>query len=592
MFTQNDFGKWQGVVKRLCVGAMFTAVSSVAFATGSVDQSFGSGGVAKYTVPNGGAGIMDAVMLPDDRLIIGGSGFNNQNSMTFARFLKNGVLDTSFGGGNGYVAYSPPDVLIMIVEGFSVDTDLNMYAVGHGGAVSDDAYIYKLDRYGSIDTSFSNSGMYLHSSHPRLPANTDTEFTAVAVQPDGKVVVAGKSQSFNVGSFLLRLNSNGTPDTSFGLMGDGLVLVGQLPITPSTISSTNLGSVKVLDSGEIVVGGFVQNAGWGSFVARYTTNGLLDTTFNGTGVNMIANGGWGADWAGFIEVDRLGQTYLLSRVTLSGYFDRCVVTKFGKNGQMDASWGTNGQTWIIPPAGDHYNCGSLAQSGEGGLAIAIQGNHPLGGTYNGPAIVARLDSLGNLDQNFGTQGVASVWNPYIVNSTYLEGLFNHTFVEPQSDGSLVWAIGEYQMNGVGYTLGRLNDFGNRFTIAPTSGFADKGMQPAYSWVSSNIIQVQNLNNNVAIKVQIDNGEYSINGTPYTSAPGWIFNNDLINVRNQTGAAPGFVAITTLTLGGDHDRKNAGLIRGEQMELEFLISTDPIAIDPIDPEPGPLEPFNP
>lgn len=590
-FKRTRFLENKLVQLSLCFSLCFSSAN--AFAAGDLDKSFGTNGVAKFTLPNTGSGIMDFVMLPDDRMIVGGTGFNYLNTLAFARFNKQGNLDLTFGNGNGYVNYSSPTVPTAIMEGFSVDTDYNIYAVGHGASVSNDAHIYKLDSTGAIDSSFANSGIYLHSTHPRLPSGVDTTFKAVAVQPDNKVVIVGESESLTTGAFVLRLLPDGTPDTSFGPLADGLVFFGQLPITSSTILTTNPESVKIADTGEIVVGGFLNNAGWGSFVARFTDNGYLDTAFNGTGVYLLQPQGWGVDWAGFIELDRLGNTYLLSRA--GGQFNRCVVTKFNINGQIDTNYGTNGYTVLNPPAGDFYNCGSIASASHGGMAVAVMDRYPTAptSTYNGPAKILRLDSHGQLVSSFGNQGVAMVWNPHIVNSTYSAGLFNHTFVEPQSNGNLVFAIGEYQMTGVGYTIGRLEDDGNSFSPVP-SAFSPRGMQPLYTWVGANIIQIQNLNNNVAIRVEIENGEYSINGLPYTSAPGWVFNNDLMNVRNYLDQGPGVVETTTLRLGGDMDRKNAGMIRGERIEMEFLSSTGPIALDSVDPDlepvgPGPLEP---
>lgn len=594
MFDQlrsRTFGK---NLFNLAFCAVLTTCSSSVFATGNIDLQFGVNGVAKHLLPNTGSGVMDVVMLPDDKMVIGGTGFNSLNTLAFARVDKDGNLDPTFGGGNGYVNYSSPDVPVGVIEGFSIDTHSNIYAVGHGASISNAAYIFKLNNTGALDTGFANNGMYLHSSHPRLSSN-DTQIIAAAVQPDNKVVVVGKNQVLNQGSFLLRLLPDGTPDSSFGLMGDGLVFIPQMPIAPSTMLSTNGFSLKVLDTGEIVLGGFVDNTGWGSFVARFTSNGLLDTSFNGSGFNMIVNAGWGGDWAGYIEVDRLGHVYLLSRVTLGGLFDRCLVTKFHKTGQIDTDYGTNGQTWLTPPAGDYYNCGSLVLASHGGLAVAAMGAYPApGASYNGPAIVLRLDEKGDLDQNFGTQGVTSVWNPQIINSTYAGGLFNNTFVEPQSDGNLVFVIGEYQTGGVGYTIGRLDDHGNSFNAVP-NGFSTKDMRPRNSWITSNLIQVQNLHSSVAIVVEIENGEYSINGLPYTSSPGWVRNNDLVNVRHHTGSGSSYVGTATLKLGGDRDRKNAGMIRGERVELDFLVSTGAIALDPADPGPivvvpGPLSPL--
>jgi hypothetical protein len=263
------------------------------------------------------------------------------------------------------------------------------------------------------------------------------------------------------------------------------------------------------------------------------------------------------------------------------------VTKLNYKGYLYSSYGNNGQVMLAPPAGDIYNCGSIAAASHGGMAIAVMDRYPVpGATYNGPAKVLRLDSDGNLVSSFGNLGVASVWTPHITNSTYLAGLFNHTFVESQSDGKLVFAIGEYQNSLIGYTVGRLEDDSNSFITSPST-FSSAGMQPSNTMITSNSIQIQNSDPNAWMMIDIENGEYSINGQQYTSASGWARQSDSITVRNQTGQGPGFSATTKLSLGGDRDRKNAGMLHGKRITLEFLISTDPIISISIGPVLGPV-----
>ncbi len=567
--------------------------SLIGFTSGSIDSSYGNSGVSKYTIPIQGATIMDIVMLPNDDILVGGSNLNTQTTLAFARFNKQGNLTPSFGNGNGYINYSTPTVPTAIIEGFSVDANQNIYAVGHDRHLSDNAYIFKLNPSGGLDNQFANNGVYSHSSHPRLPTGYDTEFAAVALQPDNKVIIVGYSLSSNSasrGAFILRLLPDGTPDNNFGLFSDGLVFFGQFPIPQPSIDKALPESVKILDSGEIVVGGYLNHAAWGSFVARFTNNGLLDSTFNNSsGIYLLDVSSWVTGWAGFIEVDRLGNVYLLTRINPTGsHFPQCVVTKLKYNGQIDTSYGSNGHNLLIPPTGSVYNCGSIAAASNGGMAIAVMDRYPVpGATYNGPAKILRLNKNGHLVTNFGNNGVATIGVPYITSSTYLAGLFNHTFAEPQSDGKLVVAIGEYQANSVGYTLARVNDHSDSFSVNP-SRFTAKAMQPSNTWITSNMIQIQNMAIDNSAIIEIENGEYSLNGQVYTSASGWINNNDLIIVRNKTiqGAAT-----TRLILGGDRDRKNAGMIRGKRIVLEFLISTDPIIADSELEDPSPIIPIS-
>lgn len=568
-------------------------VSVSCLATGNIDQSFGTNGIARHILPNGGSGLTDFIILSDDRMILGSRGFNGFNDLALARLNSKGRLETSFGSGTGYVTYSHPAVPQLSVEAFAANQHLSTL-VAAKGIQTDEGYLYQLDYYGAIDPLFANNGVYASSSHPRLPTTSETEFNAVAVQPDGKVIIVGRHHAINAGAFLLRLDEYGMPDTSFGPQGDGLAFVGPLPFGGNSISSTVPQDLRIADSGHIILAGFTQSGGWGSFVARFNSNGSLDTQFNGNGFQLLTPMAGSIDWAGHVEVDHLGRVYLLSRLTTGGYFDRCLITRFDAGGGFDSQYGNNGQVLLTPPPNEYYNCGSMTLTSEGGLAIAAMSAYPApNATTNGPSLVFRLDHTGALVSSFGNQGIATIGAPLITNSTYYASLFDNVFVHRQSGGELVFATGEYTLSGIAFTLGNLNDTADRFVLTP-NGFKQKDMQPAHTWVYSNMVQIQGLHPEARIVIEISQGEYSVNGQPYTSTPGYVRNGDLINLRNRTGSGLAFVETTTLALGGQRDRKNAGMVRGYRQNYEFTIAIGPLALDPADPDKTPmsLSPMSP
>lgn len=567
--------------------AVLIVVSSLSMNTysrGTIDNSFGNSGVYRYT-PNGGIGVTDFIVLPDDRMLVSGRSLDINTTLDFSRIDDQGNPDPMFGGGTGNVTHGAPAVPFFSVEAFAVDRDYSIFAAGHGVAISNNAYVVKLDGSGAVDTSFATNGIFQAGTHLRLDANTDKEINAVAVQPDNKIIVAGRYLSMTGGVFLLRLNKNGTPDSTFGPMNDGLVFLGPLPNITNSIMSTNLTSLKVLDGGEIVVSGYSQLAAWGSLIARFTPKGILDNNFNGNGLYLFPHTAGNTHWSGHFEVDYLGQVYLLSRI-VSGNA-RCMVTKFLNNGQIDSTFGNSGKVMLTPPAGEYYNCGSIALASEGGIAISAMGAYPVAGVQtNGPSIIFRLDHNGILDIPFGNLGITQVGAPWIINSTYYTSLFDNVFVDVQSDGNLVFVTSQYRNFGnVGFTLGKINDNSDDFIAVP-NGFRSQDMQPANSWVTSNIMQVQGLDPNASVVIEVLNGQYSVNGLPYSASPGYVKNGDLINVRNYISNGPSFTATTTLSIGGFRDRKNAGMVRGNINYYDFIISTGPIAADssPLDPSP--------
>jgi uncharacterized delta-60 repeat protein len=145
------------------------------------------------------------------------------------------------------------------------------------------------DRYcpagGLLDPTFGTGGIV------NLPSATDNGATAVAVQPDGKVVVAGavnrraSASSFSSGDSISvqRLNRDGTLDTTF--YGTGSVAI--------KASGNDLPNALALQpDGRILVGGWATDGKDGNYqflVARLNANGTLDTTFGSKGLWLSAS---------------------------------------------------------------------------------------------------------------------------------------------------------------------------------------------------------------------------------------------------------------------------------------------------------------
>jgi uncharacterized delta-60 repeat protein len=124
-------------------------------------------------------------------------------------------------------------------------------------------YMVRLNSNGTIDTTF-NTGLGFNSS-----------VQSIALQADGKIIVAGFFTSYNgvTVNRIVRLNSNGTIDATFttGLGVDNLVQ-----------------SIVIQPDGKIIMGGFFTfyNGTTENYLVRLNSNGTKDTTFNtGTGFN-------------------------------------------------------------------------------------------------------------------------------------------------------------------------------------------------------------------------------------------------------------------------------------------------------------------
>jgi uncharacterized delta-60 repeat protein len=191
-----------------------------------------------------------------------------------ARYNANGTLDTSFNGDGKLTTDFGESDAGLSV---AVQSDGKIVVAGTSGSIYADFAVARYNADGTLDTSFSSDG--------KLTTDFGTRFDicrSVAVQSDAKIVVAGNtdfSPDFgppNADFALARYNADGTLDTLFD--SDGLLT------TDFGGASEETTSVVVQSDGKIIVAGSSRNGTNTDFaVARYNPNGALDTSFDGDG---------------------------------------------------------------------------------------------------------------------------------------------------------------------------------------------------------------------------------------------------------------------------------------------------------------------
>jgi uncharacterized delta-60 repeat protein len=230
---------------------------------GSLDPSFGTGG--QVTTDFGGCDVISALVLqPDGKIVAAGVTYSPySDDFALARYNPDGSLDASFGGGGKVITdFGGSDG----ASALALQADGKIVAVGHGGQSAALVARYRTD--GSLDASFDGDGKEAILFGPYGWA------TDVTIQGDGKILVAG----FGTYAFvfaLARLNIDGSLDPTFD--GDGKV-------TSSLAGDTRQTSVALQADGKIVVAGSNYHNYDASFaVARYDSQGALDPTFGGSG---------------------------------------------------------------------------------------------------------------------------------------------------------------------------------------------------------------------------------------------------------------------------------------------------------------------
>jgi uncharacterized delta-60 repeat protein len=266
--------------------------------------------------------------------------------------------------------------------------------------------------YGRTNPNF-NFGQY---------AGHDARVNAVAVQPDGKVVLAGYATYGNSGDkdfAVMRLNADGTPDASFGSDGKQTIAFDQGGLNRDWASA-----VAIDAAGNIVVAGTVERGG-GSYefgVTRLRADGAPDGSFGVGGKAVIAFdlGGNYDDEAKSLVIDAQGRIVVAgSASNAGGAHSDFAVARLTADGALDTSFGP-GWIWTgAPYMPVVYRPGRTAvEFGQGGwangVALDSQGRIVLAGTVNvGGATqfdfgIARLTPDGYLDTSFGNHGLAWV----------------------------------------------------------------------------------------------------------------------------------------------------------------------------------------
>ena len=261
--------------------------------SGGLDTSFGEGGLLVTDVGGVESEARGIVVQPDDKIVVIGAahvGDTDTGAYEFAvvRYNTDGSLDTGF--GEVVSENTRSGMLTTRLSPTSTDgAQAGVYDIAHAVAIDADGKIvvagkagksFGLARYttvGELDTTFSADGKVLTSFSGQTGEQGDSYAVAVAISSDGKIVVAGNSDYKIIGKpnlnvvALARYNSNGSLDRSFSSDGQTTILSAYY-----TAIEVYAGDVVLDGSGNIIITGYSNFAG---FVARFDTIGRLDRTF-------------------------------------------------------------------------------------------------------------------------------------------------------------------------------------------------------------------------------------------------------------------------------------------------------------------------
>ena len=399
-------------------------------ANGTLDTSFNSG--ALVTTDFGGEDqVSDVVLQSDGKILVAGFSLNGTNSnIAIARYNSDGTLDTTFSGDGKILEELGRDD-----EGYAVTVQADGKIVVSGHSDSNIALLrYNID--GTPDITFSGDGaVTTNIGGATVIGNQIFTGTGVAMQTDGKILVSGQSN----GDFgLVRYNSDGTPDTTFGLSANTAPMFSETGAGAVTtdFGMEDVGRCVILQpDGKILVAGLANGmAGFltsgtsnlpylmGEFaLARYNSNGSLDTTFNGDGV-VTTYFGANSNFAMGATLQSDGRILLAG----SGYnrtngTNDFAIARYTSDGTLDTTFSANGKVMT-----DFSNTNDVGNS----IKLQTDGKILVAGSSSNNFALIRFNADGSFDTSFDGDGKLT---------TDFGGNENAMSVAVQSDGKILVA---------------------------------------------------------------------------------------------------------------------------------------------------------
>jgi uncharacterized delta-60 repeat protein len=339
---------------------------------GSPDSSFGAAGRAEVSF-GGDDACFSAALQSDGKLVVAGkTTASGVDQWAVARLNSDGSLDPTFGtGGKSVLTFGATggDAVSVLVQ-----PDGRIVVIGSSSttATQSDFTAVRLTSSGAIDTSFGTGG----TAH--VDFGGDDHVEAAALQPDGRIILAGDSTAGMGGHnfAVARLNSDGSMDPSFGMAGQVVLDFG---------GDDGANAVVVQPDGKILVAGSTTAGGGGGdfALARLSSNGSLDPSFGAGGKATVDFGG--ADSAFGIALQPDGSVVLAGGTNTTTDVGQFAIARVTSAGALDSAFGQGGKTTIA--------FGDLST----GRAVALQtdGNIVVAGISEGSQIVvARLLGAG------------------------------------------------------------------------------------------------------------------------------------------------------------------------------------------------------
>ncbi|MCF8459682.1 MAG: T9SS type A sorting domain-containing protein [Flavobacteriales bacterium] len=378
----------------IALAALFLPMQSVA-QYGELDPSFGTNGISQ-----GDLGIYldervaDMVLLPNGQILLASTKFYGSMDFMVQRYNADGTLDATFAGGGEFSFDNAGFADLLSAMALQEDGKVILFGTSVTSPVKTMLTV-RMNSDGTLDTGFGNNG----SVSVAVPIS-DTFGNDVAIQSDGKIILAGHTVDGATGNLffkIIRLNVNGALDGSFGVSGivstQNAVITGEYP------------SCAIQSDGKIVITGIGYSPiGHQHFgLMRLNTNGSYDTDFSSDGIQPIdVSPFYSHQFPEEIAIQPDGKMVVVGFAGVYPTISMTLVRLF-TDGELDTTFADHGIREIAPnTVGNILN--DVFIQPDGMILACGYTTEPSGGW---DWILLRVDADGNLDPTFGTSGVVN-----------------------------------------------------------------------------------------------------------------------------------------------------------------------------------------
>jgi uncharacterized delta-60 repeat protein len=385
-----------------CAIASLACVSSAAAAPGDLDPSFaGTGWVRTLEVRAGSANLLPrgahgVAVQPDGSIVTAGETHDGQSNRYFGavRHLPDGRLDPSFGSG-GAAAVDLGS--FETPRAVAIQPDGKIVVAGEMGCSTARCFAaVRLNPDGTVDAGFGAGGVVRKEFYLQAAWAND-----VAIQRDGRIVLAGSrlrggDAQDSALVCVVRLLPDGRLDPSFD--GDGAARLDM------GYGNDGAEAVTIQRGGIVVAGRGRHSAAGARFgVARFRTDGRLDRSFARRGYRTVSFGHERLAGAFAVAATPNGRVLVAGSATIEGRAPEIAVARLTAAGALDRAFGTGGRLRTAPgPFGGH----ALAIAPLAGGRVLVAGRAFADATYDSSDwALVRYTAWGGLDRSFGAGGI-------------------------------------------------------------------------------------------------------------------------------------------------------------------------------------------